>query len=178
MNGPPIGNTELVNYGIREEESDIRAHVSVQGKVVYVFPTQEALTIIETRQYKSVAVYTNGIQTARGFLVPPDDIKHCQEVCPPFHVWQAIRFCDHDTTSAKGEKAVNVIRWLLRAGRFPLWLESQIIKDYEMQVKGTDILVRLDTKIQVKCDWKAGDRPGCTGNLFIQTAECNPFKMH
>ena len=37
------------------------------------------------------------------------------------------------------------------------------------------IVVNGKWRIQVKCDYDAG--PGGTGNLFLQTAECNPLKQ-
>lgn len=173
-----VGNTSLIKYGIEEEESDIRAHVSVIGGVVYVYPTGDGIKAIKKGIYKKLPVWTNGIQTAEGYVVPPQDIPHCRTVELPEFVIQAAHFNEYDGTSLKGQKAVFVVKWLLKAGMFPLWLSSEIIEDHEMQVKGTDILVRLDTRIQVKCDYNAGDRIGCTGNLFIQIAECNPFKQY
>ena len=172
------GNTKLVEYGIQQEKSDIRAHVSVIGMAVYVYPTAEGIAVIGRPDYKKVSVMTQGVVTAEGFLVPPRDIPHCRMIELPATVMQAARFNEGDNTTEKGRRAVSVVKWLLKAGMFPLWLSSEIIQDHEMQVDGTDILVRLDTRIQVKCDWRGGDRSGCTGNLFIQVAECNPFRMY
>ncbi len=47
-----------------------------------------------------------------------------------------------------------------------------------MQIRGVDIVVRGQWRIQVKCDYDAGrgkDGSG-TGNLFLQVAERNPLK--
>jgi len=78
-------------------------------------------------------------------------------------------------TSVKGAKAVRVVTELLRIGWFPLPVDPQIIDDVDMQIKGTDINVRASFKIQVKCDYKGGIGPGCTGRLYLQVAENNPF---
>jgi len=173
------GNTKLVDYGIMHEESDIRAHVSVITGIVYVYPTAEAVELVGSGNYRMASAYTNGIETARGYLVPPGDIPHCREVPIPPKVLTAARFLEGDTTSQKGDKAVSIVKWLLRAGQFPLWVESEIIKDHEMQVNGTDIIVRINTRIQVKCDYRAGKKEsGGTGNLFIQIAECNPYLQY
>lgn len=173
-----LGNTKLVPYGIAEEQSDIRAHVSVVGRVVYVYPTVDCIATIDSKTYPKAPAYQKDIQTAEGYLVPPDDITHLKRIQIPDIIMGVANFSEYDNTSLKGNKAVFVVKYLLRAGLFPLWTEPTLIDDVDMQVSGMDIIVKLNTRIQVKCDWKAGTEAGCTGNLYIQTAECNPFGMH
>ena len=66
------GNTKLVEYGIHNEGSDIRAHVCVLARRVYVFPTANALACIDAGDYPRRPVYTqiNGVSTvtAEGYL--------------------------------------------------------------------------------------------------------------
>lgn len=166
-------------YGIQNEQSDIRAHVSVVTKTVYVFPTQRGIEAIDTGKYPKAPAWTEDILTAEGYLVPPDDIKNMRRVPIPEHVLQQANFSPYDTTSEKGARAVRVVQYLLRNGLFPLWAHPTIIHDVDMQVEGLDIIVKMNTRIQVKCDYRAGDKEaGGTGNLYLQVAECNPFKMY
>jgi len=147
----------------------------VAGQCVYVFPTKRGVGAIDPERHRLAPAYTGNIKTAEGYLVPPKDIPLCRDISLPPRVMKDVDFRSTDTVSEKGRKAVRVVQWLLRTGQFPLWAEPGIIEDYEMQVSGFDILVRMSTRIQVKCDWFAGDGPGCTGNLYLQVRECNPF---
>ena len=176
-----IGNTKLVDYGIRNEKSDIRVHVCVNAQKVYVYPTMEGIAAIETGKYRLCDVKTRGIITAQGYLVPPSRIRRCMPI-------NAKRFLDNhpinfsDSTSVKGSKAIDVVLEMLRIGHFPFFVSTEEITDEVLQVSGADIYVNARMKIQVKCDFNGGDpkRDGTweeriTGNLFLQIAECNPF---
>lgn len=110
--------------------------------------------------------------------MPPKDIPFCHCITIPSTIMEKAEFHPDDSTSEKGDQAVRVVQWLLKAGRFPLWTHGDIIGDKDMQVQGYDIIVRMKARIQVKCDWRAGDKPGCTGNLFLQVRECNPFRQY
>lgn len=179
-----MGNTELVKYGIQNEQSDIRAHVCVTVGRVYVYPTAAGIEAINTKRYRRVPVRThvgNGRQvvTAEGFLVPPSHIRRCVSMEIPDRLMEKLAFRPEDSTTAKGEKAVKAVTWFLRHGGFPLSVHGEVIHDQDLQVDGLDIYVRLRAKIQVKCDYKGGPKEmGGTGNLFLQVAECNPFKAH
>jgi hypothetical protein len=173
-----MNNTALVPYGIAEEQSDIRAHVSVQGRCVYVYPTKSGIEAMETNELPMRPAYTGNIKTAEGYLAKPSQIRQCRKVAIPDWVMDRACFSETDSTSEKGNKAVRVVQWLLKAGLFPLWSTPTFINDVDMQVDGMDIVVQMRARIQVKCDWRAGDGPGCTGNLYIQTRECNPFSRH
>jgi hypothetical protein len=82
----------------------------------------------------------------------------------------------HESTGTKGQKAVYVVHEMLKRGLIPIKQNIETITEQDMQISGTDIIVHSNIRIQVKCDWKAGTKElGGTGNLFIQTAECNPF---
>lgn len=172
------GNTVLIEYGIQNEKSDLRAHVSVVGRCVYVYRTETALSVIASNKYRKVPVMTGNIVTATGYVVPPSDIANIKIVDIPEKIMLLANFSQFDSTSAKGDKAVKIIKWLLKSGLFPLAAMPEVITDKDLQIEGTDILVKLESRIQVKCDYKAGDRSGCTGNLFLQVSECNPFRSH
>ena len=179
-----LRNTKLVDYGIQTEESDLRAHVCVNARRVYVYPTTKGIEAIRTNKYRKLPASQPGaaLVTAEGFIVPPSDIWGCIDISAGWAMDRAgaIRF--DDTTSRKGEWAVNVVRHLLSNGWFPMWGTSEVIESLDIQVKGIDVIVTSKARIQVKCDYEGGapPRPGrkgerVTGNLFLQTAECNPF---
>lgn len=88
----------------------------------------------------------------------------------------AAGFRQDDSTTIKGEKAVAVVARLLQIGYFPLPVDPRVILDADLQIAGTDIIVQAKYRIQVKCDYEGGEGMICTGNLYLQTAEINPFK--
>ncbi len=173
-----IGNTQLVDHGIQTEDSDIRAHVSVSNNTVYVFATKWAMMVLNSNKYDPIPVWSNvngnRIQTATGYLVPIVDIKPGEIYAK--NIIESVGFVDGDysTTSHKGQLAQKVIEDLLQRGLIPLPASPHIVTDVEIQRSGIDLIVRGQWKIEVKCDWKAGD----TGNLFLQVAECNPLGQY
>lgn len=173
-------NKELVDYGIRDERSHIRAHVSPQTKRVYVFRTSKILDLIARNNYKSVPAYQPGFDfpTATGYLVPVSDVPDIRVLAWQSYQWW-LEFDERASTTAKGRKAVWVVRELMRLGRFPLWFDGAEVEDKQIDIEGTDIIVAGRWRIQVKCDWKAGAKEhGGSGNLFIQIQECNPGDLH
>lgn len=171
------GNTKLVEYGILSEGSDIRAHVCVLEKCVYVYPTVSGIETVKSGAYKKAVARQGEIITAVGYLVPPRKIKNCRRVDIPDHIIEKAAFSEFDTTTEKGDKAVRVVKWLLNNGLFPIWTNPNIVEDVDMQIKGVDIELNIGVKIQVKCDYRGGSGNFCTGNLYIQIAECNPHKL-
>lgn len=171
-----LGNTKLIDYGIQTEDSDLRVHVCPKAKRVYCYNTKDGLAAIKAKQYRKVPVFTSGIKTAEGFVVPPADIPQCKELQPNINGWSSYFLID-DTTSRKGDLAVRLVKSMIKSGDLPLTLNPQEITDLDMQISGTDILVTSNIRIQVKCDFNGGRRElGGTGNLFLQVAECNPFR--
>ena len=64
----------------------------------------------------------------------------------------------------------------MKLGRFPVWFDAiEDTRDY-VQLAGTDMLVFVKKRVQVKCDYTAGDKPLGSGNLYLQKAERNPLK--
>lgn len=177
----------LVDYGIQNEQSDIRVHVCPAVRRVYCYPTLDGLKIIKRGNYRLVPAFQPGwdAPTAEGYLVPPGDIPNCVELKFRDLYWNHLAFQKKESTSIKGEKAVRLVKFMLRHGFLPLPTRSQVIEDKDMQVQGTDILVKAkhlnykDLRIQVKCDFDGGRRDlGGTGNLFLQVRESNPFGMY
>lgn len=173
------GNTRLVNYGIQNEESDLRCHVCVLAQKVYVYKTNngaEAIKLLPPTRERTVK--TNGIVTARGFLTKPSEINGIESLLLDEECLRNANILLYDTPTQKGNKAVMIARRLLGMGRFPLLpVTANLVTDKDLQIKGTDIEVTLSVsvRIQVKCDYKGGVGNGCTGFLFLQTKECNPF---
>lgn len=169
----------LHEYGIHTEQSDIRAHVSVVNRTVYVFETTKAVASIVALRPAIVTAKQPGCTevTAEGWLMPIAAIDGIRKLA--FQTWPRWgEFSPAMTTSQKGDLAVACVVRLLEIGRFPLWIAANESGDRSIQIAGTDILVTCNKRIQVKCDWRSGDQPKGTGNLFLQRAERNPFKRH
>lgn len=173
-----MGKSDLVDYGILNEQSDLRAHVSVVGKCIYVYPTKRGIEAIETGIYTMRPAYTGNLQTANGYLVPPTGIRDMRVIPFSDELFRAINFMQTDTTSQKGSKAVRIVKRCIITGNFPFMVNPEIIQDTDLQIQGLDIVVRMKARIQVKCDWRAGNTPGCSGNLYLQVAERNPHKSY
>ena len=167
----------LHEYGIAEEKSDIRAHVCLPGHMVTVYKTRDMVALLATRRYPIANGYQANIDfpTSKGFLVPLDDIQ-------PQHLLRSSRFpwgrWRHSEMGCKekGDMAVLCVRAAIQANLFPLWLCGVVCADREIDIQGTDIVVSANRRIQVKYDCGAHPKKnGGTGNLFIQTHECNPL---
>lgn len=170
-------NTKLINYGIQNEKSDIRAHVSSTASAVYLFPTEEGSKALKVGFYPLRTVTTGSIITAQGYAIPTSHIKNIYYIKIPTNIIDKEKIYITDSTKIKGDKAVNIVKMMLLARLIPLPMTVDEITDKNIQIDGTDIIVkRGDIKIQVKCDYKAGS-PG-TNNIFLQISECNPNKIH
>ena len=165
----------LVEHGIQTEDSDIRCHVAPGTRTIFVFRTAAALSIMEAAVERAASQPGVVGVTARGRVVQWHAIPGIRRLR-----WESVEwwtwFSRDQSTTEKGRNAVLVVQRLLGAGRFPIWCgyvgESL---DVDIQISGTDLIVAGHWRIQVKCDYDAG--PGGTGNLFLQTAECNPLRM-
>jgi hypothetical protein len=170
--------SDLFEYGIQNEESDIRAHVSVTNKSIYVFQTMRGIEAIKKHSppiRTATQPGANGKPTAEGWLVDIDWIIDLR--CLNFKTWRWDKFSEALSTSEKGKIAVECVIEILKMGRFPLWINAKDEDRRDIQIKGTDILLFCHQRIQAKCDWRAGKKPLGTGNLFLQKAERNPFGM-
>lgn len=173
--------TELFEHGIFAENSDIRAHVAPGTRSVYVCRTQLLQDHIRLNpdKYRIVGAGQIGVagQTSKGYAVVWSEIPDIRRIRWDSGRWWE-RFSQNDSTTTKGKKACGVVGDLLRLGRFPLWYVQPAVdsKVVSLQHKGTDLLLCDQWRIQVKCDWNAGE--GGTGNLYIETHERNPLRRH
>jgi len=176
-------NQRLRNYGIQNEESDIRVHVCPVVRRVYIYPTacgQEAITR-DAHPLKSGYQKGYDFPTATGYLVPPFEIKKCASIQLNEDVWKHFKFQKDDTTTQKGKKAQDLVLGMIRNGLLPIPALGEEVNEKDIQIKGQDIIIRGNAitrsgiRIQVKCDFLGGEKElGGTGNLFLQTQECNP----
>lgn len=174
-------------YGLFNEKSDVRAHVGVCSQTVYVFQRRRLVSelnrLFEAGQFRyrvksAIQPHVYGI-TAKGLLVPIDEIPDLRVVTAKAWRGWATFPTESGTTSERGSAAVKLVLALLKCGRFPLWVDAADDDRQSVQVKGTDVVVFCNTRIQVKCDYRAGPAtdPNCTGNLYLQFAERNPRHM-
>ena len=169
---------ELFDYGIQVEASDIRAHVSVVNKTIYVFQTRDGIEAIETFSPAIKIAFQPGVRgaTATGWPVKIEWIKDVRKV--RYHSWPKwSKFSEKMNTSEKGKLAVECVVSAMKLGRFPFWIDAEESNRENVQIKGTDIVVFCRKRIQVKCDWRCGDKPLGTGNVFLQKSERNPLKL-
>lgn len=165
----------LFEYGIHTEVSDVRAHVSVVDKTLYVFPTRNGVRAVEKHKPALLPAYQNGVvgKTAEGWPVKLEWIEDMRRL--RFHSWPSWSdFHPTMSTSQKGALAVACVLETMRCGRFPFWIDATEDDRESVQQAGTDILIFARKKVQVKCDYRAGS----TGNVFLQKAERNPLRRH
>jgi hypothetical protein len=171
-------NNNLYEYGIFQENSHFRAHVAPKAHTIYTFRTGEMIKYLKQCVCPKKLATQDGVSyaTAEGYLVRCD-LEFIRPIYWHSQEWWKV-FNETDDTTTKGKKAVNVVSELMRSGRFPFWVMPEEVKDVKLDISGTDIIVSGVWKTQVKCDYPAGPKgKGCTGNLYIQTHESNPFKM-
>jgi hypothetical protein len=171
----------MVSYGIQDDTSDLRFHVCVNAKHVYWFEPRHGNEAIETYkdELPQVPVFTGAIQTATGFLMPPDLIKSIRWAKIPDDIFNSAHFDLRDNQSTKGRKAESLVRSMIQAGLISLVMDTAVYSEKETQVAGLDVVVKMAEDLQVKCDWKGGHKEfGGSGNLFLQDKECNPLGMH
>jgi hypothetical protein len=180
----------LANHGIHTEQAEWRVHVCVKARKVYVFEPQAALKAVNRRAARDQAghktVFTGELLTATGYAIPVEEIDPIYEIEIP-RTWLA-----HDQranahiiiqremdTSAKGRKAEKLVQGMWRKGYFPFIRPPslQTVLNQREQLLGLD-LKAVAPGIQVKCDFDGGRGEGCTGNLFIQVSESNPYHRH
>lgn len=171
----------LFNFGIHNEASNIRAHVAVLASVLYVFPTVCGVRVMG--QHRKLLAYQPGVSgaTAAGHCVPPGAIDNIRRL--KIDESRLVGFTEDLPTGAKGDRAVAIVEAYLKAGRFPLWIESEFVDNPVIQRAGTDLVVNAKWRIEVKCDFRASDLRGqpherCTGSLYLQIAERNPLRKH
>lgn len=178
------GNTNLIKYGIEEEQSNYRIHVCGIFNIAYSFNSESMIDFINANNFSSRDVYSYGVVTAKGFLVPLKksiQVGIVKEHILPSYIWSN---CPDSSERNKGIWAVGVARKSIENNivTFESSIKTQEIHTLVEQINGKDILV-VNNKIsvQVKCDLRAcfkNHHQKGTGNLFIQTHECNPTKQY
>jgi hypothetical protein len=181
---------KLFNYGIREERSDVRVHVSPVTQRLYVFPTADVQKLLNERgeEFREVPAYQDGIDyaTATGLLVPWNQIPNIRVVRVPKEWWADGYFQAHHTTTTKGQRAVQLVTRGLEEGYIPLPFNGKgafngITEPTNVVVQrdGSDVIVCGRLRIQVKCDWLAGPKElNGSGHIFLQLTELNPRKRY
>ena len=170
--------SDLFESGVHTEQSDIRAHVSVVNREIYAFPTINGVRAIEQHRPRTRPAGQPGVSgiTAEGWLVKAEWIEDLRSL--KFYSWPHWGlFHEWMSTSEKGDLAVRCVLDCMRLGRFPFWIDAKEEDRRDIQIKGVDVLVFCQKRVQVKCDWRSGPTPG-TGNLFLQKAERNPLRMY
>ena len=169
---------DLVDYGIQTEESDYRIHVCFGEGYIYVFQTAEGIEACKSGRYRCVAAHQPGVnyRTAEGYLVPPDDLSTCQRIRIPSDILIHCRCIRKASTSAKGRAAIQTVKAMTVRGLVPVPILADEVTEEDMQVKGVDILMVANVRMQVKCDYDGGISG--TGNLYLQVRELNPLGLH
>lgn len=169
----------LWNHGILNEESHFRVHVCFNEGAIYIFETRNGQHAIEMGLGRDVYANQDRVQgyTSHGKSLRPDEIRDCLRIVIPPEVLLSAKFYPYDSTSEKGRKAIYVFDQMRRRGLIPT-LSMIEVDDTQEQIKGTDIVVINDVKIQVKCDATGGLKPKGRGTLYLEVAERNPRKMH
>lgn len=173
----PRLDLELFEYGIQTEKSDIRAHVSVVNKAIYVFQTRAGIEAVTRTRPPLRSACQQGVVgiTAEGWCVDVNSIADLRVLrFPSWEGWTQFR--ENLSTTGKGKLAVSCVIAAMKRGRFPFWVDASEDDRQNVQILGTDVLVFCRKKVQVKCDYRGGERPAGTGNLFLQRAERNPLK--
>lgn len=173
--------TQLHDYGILNEQSDYRIHVCPLAGKIYSYPTASGIDACLSGKHQKRSATQPGVSyaTAEGFCVPIDSIPDIRCVSIPdsyLDRWFA-NVSRESTTTHKGNMAARLVARMLQTGTLPLPLYGKLVSNMRLQLDGVDILVDCRLRLQVKCDWRGGVGSNCTGNLFLQTAECNPHKL-
>jgi len=173
---------ELLAHGIQNDESDFRVHVCVKARAFYVYSTR-AIKLMELSRYREaeasqkVPGTKDVVVTAKGRLVRWRDIPGCREFRIPPHYLTEYPISidtDHEQKRIASEA---MVKKAIEERLFVLKTHITYVRDISAQIKGYDL--RIYTHVQVKCDFPGGNKDyGGTGNLFIQTAESNPFKRY
>lgn len=173
---------EMTQHGILNEDSDYRVHVGWWEGSVYTFRTTDGRNALLAGWYEPQFATQPQVEgpTAIGYRVPPKDIPGIVRLPIPPDIRAQLDCKREDSTSEKGRKSVQVVKALLHCGRLPVAPNCKEVEDKDIQVRGLDLIVTCDLKIQVKCDYPARCTPRGDGKpwgLYLQTHERNPRKL-
>ena len=162
----------LINYGIQSEKSEYRMHVCFGIEMIYFFKVTDGLNIVKSKKYPVKPAYIEGIRTAEGCAAPWNAINGCSEIPIPTDILSNVNCKAKETTYSKGNKAIIVAKNMILRGLIPFNLNVREVEEKDLQIMGEDIIVKMETSIQVKCDYYGGSKElGGTGNLYLQIKE-------
>ena len=148
-----LGNTELVESGVQTYKCDWMIHICPLNKMAYVYFRENGVAVMD--RYPHRPAYQSGIKTAMGYCVPPSAIEGLRKYAIPDNlvpdVWP------------NGESESGRLAFAIAQKMFGGDEETRL----DLQYDGID----LGESIQVKADTPVYR----TGNLYLQTHECNPF---
>lgn len=175
-----VGEMNLVDHGIQNEDSDFRVHICFTAKQAYVFQTAQAAGVMKSYRIVEAFQWVNGkkMVTSRGHIVPPGAIPGCEWIAIPHDIilGAAMPSRSSNDTSQKGRAAESITQAMLSRGLLPLPQLTEIVSNKDLQISGLDIMLK-PVKIQIKCDYRGGHKEfGGTGNLYLEVAERNPHK--
>lgn len=173
----PPDPADMMDYGIRRERSDYRLHICFLEGYAYLYRTEYGIEAIDNGKYKELHARQDGVDgiTARGYNVPPEDIRACRRIEIPRKWLDVVACCDSDPLVEKKRKAEKIAEAMFRHGRLPVRMTTRVLTDVDAQIAGGDLEITCKHTIQVKCDFRGGTPPEFFG-LFIQTHERNPLK--
>jgi hypothetical protein len=163
------------------EDIDYHIHVSYTTQRVYVFSTKIGRWLIHLwrQREKPKTVRIGDLERARGYAIPISYFPCHASVCIPQKIYSKYHIGYEMSTGRKGQLAMEIVVAMLKRNLIPLPVRVKVVRDKRTQIKGTDLIVRSCYRLQVKCDYPAGEEEyGGTGNLFLQTEECNPCGAH
>lgn len=108
--------TEARRLERRQESSDIRAHVAVYAKTLFVFPTVCAVRVME--KYPLKPAFQNGVngKTAEGHCVVPSEIEGLRRL--RISDERLVGFDEGLSTTDKGNRAVDIVSAFLKSAAF------------------------------------------------------------
>lgn len=169
----------LIPYGIENEESNYRLHVSFGCGKAYIFSTESGRKALRKakdepgiiRRFTAKQPGANFI-TGAGCRISWQVIEGCQEIELPLEMLWAVNCQVTDPPSMKGQKAM-AIAWKLHTQGLLSISPMTEVSDQNMQIQGIDLVTSSGLKIQVKCDFWGG-----RNGLAIQTHETNLFRRY
>ena len=185
----------LVEHGLPTEIADQRIHLSQHTMQLYRFSVEEALKAVEANKDELFVHemvrdidpdrYPNGVRVAEAWVMPIDWVSGIEEYPLPPTLAASYPVMRTDSTSEKGDKAVDIAMEMLEKELLPLGEGAGTpykVTSPALQKRGVDIIVPYLDKdkdmIEVKYDHYCGRPPKGKGHLYLQYAEVNMLGEH
>ncbi len=178
--------SELVPYGIQNENSTHRVHLDATDDKLIVFETWAGIKAlpepvevssqddwVANGYYLVKPQWNNYSPTARGIRVHYENITGALAIdIPPDFADVFDRPTSASDTSSKGQYAQALVDMMLQDGRIPIKFKTREIVNRLDQIRGIDLEAE-PLSVQIKFDM------GCYARgVFLQTHERNPYKFH